>query len=71
MAGPDRLALEGSARAIRPLCDQHGVTRSIGAVGTSADNATCESFHASLKRETLQSAHDYGDTDTCRRTAFA
>jgi len=47
------------------------VTRSIGAVGTSADNAACESFHASLKRETLQGARDYGDADTCRRTVFA
>ncbi len=43
----------------------------MGAVGTSADNAACESFHASLKRETLQGAHDYGDPDTCRRTVFA
>ena len=40
-------------------------------VGTSADNAACESFHASLKRETLQGAHHYGDSDTCRRTVFA
>ncbi|MGW5276841.1 integrase core domain-containing protein, partial [Streptomyces sp. NPDC004044] len=56
---------------LHQLCDQLGVTRSMGAVGTSADNAACESFHASLKRETLQSAHDYGDTDTCRRTVFA
>ncbi|MCX4792095.1 MULTISPECIES: IS3 family transposase [unclassified Streptomyces] len=24
-----------------------------------------------LKRETLQGAHDYGDSDTCRRTVFA
>ncbi|WP_261991557.1 integrase core domain-containing protein, partial [Streptomyces sp. OR43] len=47
------------------------VTRSMGAVGTSADNAACESFHASLKRETLQGARDYGDADTCRRTVFA
>ncbi|GAA2921185.1 hypothetical protein GCM10010446_01510 [Streptomyces enissocaesilis] len=45
---------------------------SMGAVGTSADNAACESFHASLKRETLQGAHDYGDAGTCRRrTVFA
>lgn len=43
----------------------------MGAVGTSADNAACESFHASLKRETLQGAHDYGDPGTCRRTVFA
>ncbi|MFJ4204221.1 IS3 family transposase [Streptomyces sviceus] len=59
------------SRAFAGLCAQLGVTRSMGAVGTSADNAACESFHASLKRETLQGAHDYGDSDTCRRTVFA
>ncbi|MGQ4388855.1 IS3 family transposase [Streptomyces sp. SAS_270] len=59
------------SRAFAGLCDQFGVTRSMGVVGTSADNAACESFHASLKRETLQGAHNYGDTDTCRRTVFA
>ncbi|MFI6440127.1 IS3 family transposase [Streptomyces sp. NPDC050759] len=59
------------SRAFASLCDQLGVTRSMGAVGTSADNAACESFHASLKRETLQGAHDYGDAGTCRRTVFA
>ncbi|WEH12818.1 integrase core domain-containing protein [Streptomyces sp. VNUA24] len=59
------------SRAFAGLCDQLGVTRSMGAIGTSADNAACESFHASLKRETLRGAHDYGDADTCRRTVFA
>ncbi|WP_244905232.1 IS3 family transposase [Streptomyces agglomeratus] len=59
------------SRAFARLCDQLGVTRSMGAVGTSADNAACESFHASLKRETLRGAHDYGDARTCRRTVFA
>ncbi|MFE2738196.1 hypothetical protein [Streptomyces sp. NPDC059349] len=49
------------SRAFAGLCDQLGVTRSMGAVGTSADNAACESFHACLKRKTLQGAHDYGD----------
>ncbi|MFI8860398.1 hypothetical protein ACIGW5_27895 [Streptomyces prasinus] len=32
------------------------MTRSMGAVGTSADNAACESFHASPRRESLQGA---------------
>jgi transposase InsO family protein len=59
------------SRAYAGLCDQLGVTRSMGTVGTSADNAACESFHASLKRETLQGAHDYGDATICRRTVFA
>jgi transposase InsO family protein len=82
MAATTRGRLDGSvfhsdhgaqygSRAFAGLCDELGVARSMGAVGTSADNAACESFHASLKRETLQGAHDYGDSDTCRRTVFA
>ena len=38
------------------VCQELGVIRSRGAVGTSADNATAESFNASMKRETLQGA---------------
>jgi transposase InsO family protein len=38
------------------LCDQLGVTLSLGGVGTSADNALAESFNATLKRETLARA---------------
>ncbi len=82
MAGATRDGLDGSvfhsdhgaqygSRAFADLCDQLGVTRSMGAVGASADNAACEIFHASLKRETLQGARDYGDAGTCRRTVFA
>lgn len=59
------------SRAFTDLCSELGVTRSMGAVGSSADNAACESFHASLKRETLRGARDYGDPATCRRTVFA
>ncbi|WP_371611894.1 hypothetical protein [Streptomyces clavifer] len=58
-------------RAAAGLCDQVKVTRSMGAVGTSADNAACESFHASLTRETLKGARDYGDPVTCRTKVFA
>lgn len=82
MAASTRCRLDGAvfhsdhgaqygSRAFAGLCDQLGVTRSMGAVGTSADNAACESFHASLKRETLLGAHDYGDAGTCRRMVFA
>ena len=59
------------SRVFADLGDQLGLTRSMGTVGTSADNAACESFHASLKRETLQGTTDYGDAGTCRRTVFA
>ncbi|MEV0538166.1 IS3 family transposase [Kitasatospora sp. NPDC050463] len=59
------------SRAFADLCSDLGVTRSMGSVGSSADNAACESFHASLKRETLRGSRDYGDPDTCRMTVFA
>jgi transposase InsO family protein len=59
------------SRAYADLCSALGVTRSMGAVGTSADNAACESFHASLKRETLHGMRDFGDRTTCRNTVFA
>ncbi|MFF3358605.1 integrase core domain-containing protein [Streptomyces sp. NPDC002917] len=59
------------SRDFADLCTQLKVTRSMGAVGTSADNAARESFHASLQRETLQGAHDHGNATTCRKTVFA
>ena len=52
------------------LCASLGVTQSMGAVGTSADNALAESFNASLKRETLQGANAWPDEHTCRREVF-
>jgi transposase InsO family protein len=52
------------------LCAGLGVTQSMGAVGTSADNALAESFNATLKRETLQGAHAWPDEATCRRQVF-
>ncbi|MFD4955813.1 IS3 family transposase [Streptomyces sp. NPDC058451] len=82
MAARTRGGLEGAvfhsdhgsqyvSRVFADLCDQLGVTRSMGAIGSSADNAACESFHASLKRETLHGARGYGNRATCRRTVFA
>lgn len=59
------------SRAYAGLCDQLKVTRSMGAVDTSADNAARESFHASLKRETLEGTRDYGDPVTCGTKVFA
>ena len=52
------------------LCKQLGVTQSMGAVGTSADNALAESFNAALKREVLQDAACWSDELTCRRQLF-
>ena len=52
------------------LCAQLGVSRSMGRVGTSADNALAESFNATLKRETLAGQQAWADTVTCRREVF-
>ena len=45
-----------SSKAFAQVCAELGVTQSMGAVGTSADNALAESFNATLKRETLRGA---------------
>jgi len=52
------------------LCGDLGVTQSMGAVGSSADNALAESFNATLKREVLQDAACWPDAVTCRRQVF-
>src|SRR3954463_13432800 len=49
-----------TSRAYAALCEQLGVTRSMGAVGSSADNALAESFNAALQRETLAGAAGWG-----------
>ena len=59
-----------TSKAFAALCDQLGVTQSMGAVGTSADNALAESFNATLKRETLRGGHRWPDAATCRREVF-
>ncbi|MBM7509617.1 transposase InsO family protein [Nocardioides salarius] len=52
------------------LCEKLGVTQSMGAVGSSADNALAESFNATMKREVLQDAACWSDELTCRRQVF-
>jgi transposase InsO family protein len=52
------------------LCGQLGVTQSMGAVGSSADNALAESFNAALKREVLQDERTWPDELACRRQVF-
>ncbi|MFG1820846.1 IS3 family transposase [Kribbella sp. NPDC049174] len=52
------------------LCKELGVTQSMGAVGTSADNSLAESFNATLKREVLQDHNSWSDEATCRRQVF-
>lgn len=51
-------------------CARLGVTQSMGAVGTSADNAAAEAFNASLKRETLQGRKCWSGAGEARLTVF-
>ena len=59
-----------TSREFADLCRELGVTQSMGAVGTSADNAACESFHASLKRETLKGTRRWAGARACRLAVF-
>ena len=52
------------------LCSKVGVVQSMGAVGSSADNALAESFNAALKREVLQDQRTWPDELACRRQVF-
>lgn len=52
------------------LCTQLGVTQSMGAIGSSADNALAESFNATLKREILAGAATFPDQATAYRAVF-
>ena len=60
-----------TSRAYAALCDRLEVTRSMGAVGSSADNALAESFNATLKRETLAGATAWRSSAEARRAVFA
>jgi transposase InsO family protein len=59
-----------TSRAYATLCQQLEVTQSMGAIGSSADNALAESFNATLKREVLQDNATWPDAPTCRRQLF-
>lgn len=51
-------------------CRQLGVPQSMGAGGTSADNALAESFNATLKREVLEDEKTFVNQLVCRRDVF-
>lgn len=59
-----------TSKAYAQLCADLGVTRSMGAVGSSADNALAESFNATLKRETLHGAARWASAHDARLAAF-
>jgi transposase InsO family protein len=51
-------------------CARLGVVQSMGAVGTSADNALAEAFNASLKREILQGRKRWSGPRQARLAVF-
>jgi transposase InsO family protein len=59
-----------TSKDLAKLCEQLGLTQSLGGVGSSADNALAEAFNATLKRETLAGAAAYSDEKSCRREIF-
>ncbi|GGU48275.1 transposase [Streptomyces violascens] len=59
-----------TSAAFADACTAAGVTRSMSAVGSSADNATAESWNAAMKRETLKGAKAWPTTRHARLAAF-
>ncbi|GAA1203742.1 IS3 family transposase [Streptomyces hebeiensis] len=59
-----------TSRQFGDACAELGVRQSMGAVGTSADNALAESFNAALKRETLRGARRFDGARACRLAVF-
>ena len=59
-----------TSQAFRDHCAQLGVRQSMGAVGTSADNALAESFNATLKREVLRDRKLFESPISCRQEVF-
>ncbi len=59
-----------TSREFADICAELRVRQSMGAVGTSADNALAESFSAALKRETLRGARRFDGVRACRLAVF-
>jgi len=59
-----------TSRAFADACHRAGVTQSMSAIGSSADNALAEAFNASLKRETLQGSAGWATADQARLATF-
>ncbi|CAL9328282.1 Putative transposase InsK for insertion sequence element IS150 [Streptomyces sp. enrichment culture] len=59
-----------TSRAFADACRQAGVRQSMGAIGSSADNALAESFSATFKRETLHGRKCWSSEREARLDAF-
>jgi transposase InsO family protein/transposase-like protein len=59
-----------TSRAFAEACRRAGVTQSMSAVGSSADNALAESFNGTVKRETLQGRKGWSSEREARLELF-
>lgn len=59
-----------TSKAYTALCERLGLTQSMGAIGSSADNALAESFNAALKRELLADHKAFPNVWTAYRSVF-
>ncbi|QTA37055.1 IS3 family transposase (plasmid) [Streptomyces sp. CA-256286] len=59
-----------SSRAFAEICRSTGIRQSMGAIGSSADNAAAESFNAAFKRETLKGRKAWSSEREARLDAF-
>ncbi|MCX5106871.1 IS3 family transposase [Streptomyces sp. NBC_00439] len=59
-----------TSRAFAEICRSAGVQQSMGAVGSSADNAAAESFNAAFKRETLKGRKGWPSEREARLDTF-
>lgn len=60
----------GTSKAFAEICRSTGVRQSMGAIGSSADNAAAESFNAAFKRETLKGRKAWPNERDARLEAF-
>ncbi|MFC8272203.1 integrase core domain-containing protein [Streptomyces sp. NPDC057271] len=63
-------SVQYASRAFAEACRSAGVSQSMGAIGSSADNALAESFSATFKRETLQGRKAWGNAREARLDVF-
>ncbi|MCQ1578487.1 DDE-type integrase/transposase/recombinase [Streptomyces parvus] len=59
-----------TSRSFAEICRSAGVRQSMGAIGSSADNAAAESFNADFKRETLKGRKGWSSEGEARLDAF-
>lgn len=59
-----------TSKAFEQACRDAGMIQSMGAIGSSADNAAAEAFNATFKRETLQGAAGFGSKREAQLAVF-